>query len=528
MNQTHSRDDDSPQIIEYTKPTSFRLLFVSLSLNPKNAHVLALRSLREQYGDGMVVDSIVDELAPRSTDTDVDHILGNTVPAIYGYYATLPQARTSPLPRAAGDLREDPDFLRQVEAQVSRLKFRSDRSAYGYRPSRRWATALLDRQLEYWATYLTVNQPTHVIFTSIPHLIGDYVLYRLCRLRGVPTLLLSPEKGGFARPRGAEVWHRTTRPPSIDYSRFFASTSIEEIGDWKPIAHSTHAAPLQRYTDQDQGDQSAVTASGNLLQSRNRVLEALDSIRDEWRRQPWHALVIVARSVRSTLQRLLWERHAEWVNPTGRCIVYFLAFQPEESTAPRAGRYLDQIHAVRELSQQMPSGWTIFVREHPDQSRRRYPRTWGYYRQLREIPGVSLASLRQDATEALENSSVAAAPGGSMAFQAWRALKPLILFGHIAIKRAPGVFFIERPGDVASAIARILRGDRHTAADVTAFETYLESCALPGDMGSRAYKRRSTIQTAAVSIAGAVSDFITRHPPTHAGGGRGDRGDGRA
>ena len=45
------------------------------------------------------------------------------------------------------------------------------------------------RLLRYWSTVLDEITPDIVLFKDIPHVVYDYVLYELCRLRGIETIM---------------------------------------------------------------------------------------------------------------------------------------------------------------------------------------------------------------------------------------------------------------------------------------------------------------------------------------------------
>jgi hypothetical protein len=219
-------------------------------------------------------------------------------------------------------------------------------------------------------------------------------------------------------------------------------------------------------------------------------------------------LVLIWRFVLSQLQYVMREHGAAFVTDAQKTVLFCLAFQPEESTAPRAGQYADQCLAITEIARRIPADWRVYVREHPDQARRRYPRELSYFRRIRAIPTVTIASLRQDAQQAMERSNIVATCGGSMAIRAWQMGKPVILFSHMAIKRAPGVFFIDGESALSAALhdASKLRGALPN--EISAFAHYLDHCALEGDIGYRSYKRRSDRAVAEASLVDVIGSHI--------------------
>ena len=53
------------------------------------------------------------------------------------------------------------------------------------------------RQLAFWKAVIEILQPDLVVFSTIPHMVFDYLLYRLCLWSGIRTVMfeLTPMRG---------------------------------------------------------------------------------------------------------------------------------------------------------------------------------------------------------------------------------------------------------------------------------------------------------------------------------------------
>jgi hypothetical protein len=124
-------------------------------------------------------------------------------------------------------------------------------------------------------------------------------------------------------------------------------------------------------------------------------------------------------------------------------IIYYLHFEPEAAISPIAGKYSNQLLNIRILASSLPSGWKLYVKEHPTQFKIDLYKKLGYQRQGKDFPkyrgkkfydyinaldNVKLISLNTNPKELVQNAQIIASISGSVIVEASNFNKPCIMF----------------------------------------------------------------------------------------------------
>ncbi len=106
--------------------------------------------------------------------------------------------------------------------------------------------------------------------------------------------------------------------------------------------------------------------------------------------------------------------------------VFFpLNTEPEVALLGYGRPYRNQIETVRNLASSIPVGWKLIVKEHPNSFGYRNPT---YYKKLKQIPNVLIASSFCNANTLIRNSDLVAVVYGTIGLEAILMKKPLITF----------------------------------------------------------------------------------------------------
>lgn len=124
-----------------------------------------------------------------------------------------------------------------------------------------------------------------------------------------------------------------------------------------------------------------------------------------------------------------------------KCIFYALHFDPEASIMARA-RFSSQLSVIKQLSQSLPEGWVLYVKEHPDQFKLNKPGWWFYllsihkyrtkdfYKEILKFDNVNLLKYKVKSQDIIKSAEAISTINGSISSEALTFNKPLILFGH--------------------------------------------------------------------------------------------------
>lgn len=293
-----------------------------------------------------------------------------------------------------------------------------------------------------WFQLLNNCNPTHVLSIDVPHHPIDYVGYHAARIRGARTAIAHHVKSGDARrlqhvtPIGAK------RPrSSLD------KTSYRFVCDGHdPLQILDERVPNWIYNSPYQASHTATSTTSALVaevhpspSAKRRHSDLLNLYKKRLRRP----IGLQLRAVRGRLSLRKWSKEIHRIGKTPGInemfAVYYLPYQPEASTSPRAGLYVEQSAAISLAVQALRGRLPLYVREHPDQFNRRRPRTLSLMNFLLRARDVYVLAPSVTSEWCLTHASLILSTPGSIVRQAWRAGVPVVQFGRSELSGQEGV-----------------------------------------------------------------------------------------
>lgn len=259
-----------------------------------------------------------------------------------------------------------------------------------------------------------------VIFGNIPHEGPDSVLYRICRTKGIRTLLLTQ---------------------SLFPNKFFLIECVEDFGLIPPEFAKASAHKIERKFEK-------ILFYMNHKPSKRQLLKTLFSrfgvsphLIQAWK----HILHMDAQEAsREMLLHQRWksfQRHSNTgtlPDPLPEKYIYFpLHLQPELTTSALGGVYCDQLLAIELLAAKIPNGWKIVVKENPKQ--RLYRRDALFYQRLASIPDIIYVK-EAETYQLMQQAKLVATITGTAGWEAISGGKPALIFGQAWYRDLPGVF----------------------------------------------------------------------------------------
>ncbi len=338
----------------------------------------------------------------------------------------------------------------------------------------------------YWHSVLSDMRPDAIIFIDIPHAIYNFVAYSIARKLGIKTLmfqltrlpdrllLTSDYRAGSDRLRRVQAVCRgqTTRvedlsddiqaylreqhDPAADPTPFdkkeMDEKAKQKIGFLPPFAKivknvrsmrlfRTAYYYLKSYANRE-GAMLSLAGDG-MNYKHKRVLKKNLVVKNRWKK---------------TYESLV--RHADLDAP----FVYApLHYQPENSTSPAGGMFVDQIQLVKILAASVPDGWRVIVKEHTSQWNPVDPRAHlgrydGYLEELAAIPNVTLVDAELSSFTLIERSRAVATVTGTAGWEALIRAKPALVFGAAWYQTVEGALPVSDVASCRAALERIRDG----------------------------------------------------------------------
>jgi len=343
------------------------------------------------------------------------------------------------------------------------------------------------KHCSFWSQYLKKNEISHIIFIDVPHEVYSFVLFNIASSLKISTLILHAEKVGI--PRKTDGVYFGPPQDSMHRSLFYVSESIEDVGVWNLSQRIKEASKNFDFELVNGDPLSAVVEVFNCSTPQPRKIIRQSSLLRFFKelknvsKRPREIYLFSRRAFLSNLQREEHSKIAKSSESHQNVAIYFLPFQPEESSSPRAGIFVEQFFAIKNIADSLPDGWILRVREHPDQYGRRRPRARGFLREISDLPRVSIVPLEETLSDSFDGVRVVVGVSGTSCIEAWFRKIPLLLFGDMFLKNAPGVFFIETLADIRDAFEKIQRGLELSQVEIDEFISWTSENSYVGSLG---------------------------------------------
>lgn len=328
--------------------------------------------------------------------------------------------------------------------------------------------------LGYWYGVLNKIKPDAIIFSRPPHPVHSYIIYELAQILKIKTILFD---GTLVS--GRMVWENNIWEGS--------RTLLEKIAvnQNKKFTVDDLSEDLRLYLKFCLDDIGPSNVKYLIKRGRqnSKVKIVVKSLRD----------FTIFKKTYFYLYKLLKDNtqkeYRRFANPrpdlSKKYIYVTLGLQPECTTSPLGGIFVNQILMIKILAASLPKDWVIYVKEHPAQwelyglnyTDYRYP---GYYEKIIQIKNVQLVPAAIDSFSLIRNSQAVAVVSGSAAWEAVLRHKPALVFGYPWFKDCPVIFRINSLESCRAAIKKITDGYRPEFDVIINYLKCLDQASVPG------------------------------------------------
>lgn len=337
--------------------------------------------------------------------------------------------------------------------------------------------------LQYWNHVLEKEQIGLYLLNHLPHQCFDYVIYMLCRHKGIPAYHLERSfiVDGVFMIRDMERSAEQLVPALERLRKEYA-----DPGKQIPLSESYETFYKAQTTNTKY--EWLTLAPAKDLRRRNLIARWGRKLLDLLRRKPLRFLQTIAspdvwsRKMAQYRATRYYESLAEEPDLSVPYIYAPLHMQPEASTCPMAGVFASQELMIQLIAAHVPPGVRIYVKEHPMQTE--LCRSEEFYRTLSSIPSVTFIP-RDSNTYTLSQRAVAVAiPTGTAGFEALFRQTPVLMFGQRFFRYAPGAYPIRTAEDCKRAMKEIFADKKKPELrDLRLFLRAIEDCTVPYEGG---------------------------------------------
>jgi len=315
--------------------------------------------------------------------------------------------------------------------------------------------------LRWWNHILEQENPDLFLAQDVPHLPREYVIYGLCKAKGINTIVCSPGDPLKDTIFFLDDW----RVPAPGLRKRFEElkATVKEDSKLPPHLESYYQSQTDACPERARKPWYHQMSFPKLPWSLSPFKKGF------WRKRLRH----MARLLHAKRMFRFYEKNASAPDLTKKYIYFPLHMQPECNTCPLGGAYVNQELMIEMLSALAPEEVLIYVKEHPFQEFHHKDgmcRSMDFYRDLLAIKNVRFVPRTFSSYALIEHATLIATVTGTAAFEGLFRAIPAIMYGHRFHREAPGVFPVRTFEDCRKAFDAIFHhGARPVLSDVRLF-----------------------------------------------------------
>lgn len=304
---------------------------------------------------------------------------------------------------------------------------------------------LVLRQLAFWDHVFRSYEIDAVVSQNYGHNLWDFALETVARSRQIPYMFFHEVRPFLS---SLYVCESVADLDDLDFGRNLINRANSR--GWI-VSDSTgrKSRMLEQAGFSPKTDNSQVGVTGIRLSKWVKL-------RGKFRHYSHHPL----QRLRATFRRRIATRKSkkEEKSVSTRTVPQNYVFmelqsQPNGTTARKGWMYPDLREMVGHISENLPEGQTLVVRESPRQWPRMYPRRKGFWKSIAAVPRVVVVDATVPVGELVRNATaVIETSYSSLAFNAVSQGIPVVVLGHSHLRGILGVFAVGVHGDLGNSM----------------------------------------------------------------------------
>lgn len=337
--------------------------------------------------------------------------------------------------------------------------------------------------VQYWNGVLLTLRPDVIIFPCAPHTVYDYVIYGLAKLLSIRTIsfeltLVSARSlvmQDFSM--GSDALRLAIAANAGKHFKLHdLPADIREDYERQVDTRVSHTPPYMsaqfaRYAGLKKFWIKFNSAQANLMVHKDFTV----------------FLKLLTYLPRRLMQNMKTEYAAVESPPdfTKKFIYAPMSYQPERTSSPQGGIFVDQLLMLEILSASVPPDWFIYVKEHPVQWLHRGPdffsyRYRGYYREIAHLKNVRVIPLKTDTYTLVDRAAAVATITSTAGWEAILRSKPVIVFGYPWYQHAPGIIPVTDVTSCKEAVRKVVSGFMPSGQEVINYLASFDTASFHG------------------------------------------------
>ena len=321
---------------------------------------------------------------------------------------------------------------------------------------------MLFRETSFWSDYLDRNEVGAVVFPVVPHEVYNFIIYSLCKSRGIKTLIFDSTNPIIRTVVGISETIENIGDLNLGLKIRERFPKFDSVIEPQNVARDFWSASASMQTDLDPKALSIRRMAIRSLKNASSQVSISKLLRRNIEKpSDQHLISFVKRFRRRfALVRTKYElSRVQNISNLPENFVFFpLHVQPELAVSPLGGHFEEQLEAILLMARNLPSGWRIIVKEHPDQSVY-WHRPSGFYKNLTQVAQVDFVRPDFSVDDLIKKCRAVITISGSIGRQAIITGRPVGLLGSTWWSAAPGVFKVSTGNEMQEMFAQLKSWD---------------------------------------------------------------------
>lgn len=309
------------------------------------------------------------------------------------------------------------------------------------------------KQVANWNKFFHKEKVDICFFSNFPHELYDYVIYFLCKVKNIKTIIVDElvmlpntvflienfkEHNLELKNRNNLFCHKQTLR-RIEYNKTIAESRTPKL-----------PAGIIWQKGQDKFYSSFKGRFKHLLKSIPKILKNYKLILNSKYAYLYNPYLICKNKKIFDLYNQLAVIKP---NLNNKYIYFPLHYQPECTTSPQGGVYVEQYLIAQMIVNTMPPGFTLYIKEHPLQ--KLHGRYKSLYENLSKLPNTYLIDRSYSSFELLTNAYAVATVTGTAGWEGILNGVSVLNFGYSYYMYAPNVYTINSNEDLRKAYPQL-------------------------------------------------------------------------
>ena len=310
--------------------------------------------------------------------------------------------------------------------------------------------------LRYWNDYVEKNEINFFISQNIPHEVYDFVLLGICEIKNIKVLMFFQSQiNDLILP----MRRYDESVVGLDKELLLLSSKQDDEILYPEFVKTALSDPLNRQQPFYMVTPGIIKAT--IVEIRRFIAVVFSS--KKYYRNKWnikylvYKLMLVLRKVKISYDSSRLEKFYKSVcimpNLGGAYVYLALHYQPELTTSPLAGSFVDQGLIIELLAASIPADMMLYVKEHPKQSS--IGREVNFYSKYAAYRNVRFISNKCSSFDLIDGAFCVATCTGTVGWESVVRGKSILLFGDTFLSRAPGAYRIKNEQDLKLAMQLI-------------------------------------------------------------------------